>query len=98
MKTEKGMEVYKSLTIGNFGTLRNEIWPFFNKSKLQGQGQVQGVYTKYLFDSEGTYDDNDDDEMIEESVVISIGDADEYIALLHQVERFDLFNENFEKC
>ena len=36
-------------------------------------------------DSEGTYDD--DDEMIEESVVISIDDADEYIALYHQVER-----------
>ena len=36
-------------------------------------------------DSEGTHDD--DDEMIEESVVISIDDADEYIALFHQVER-----------
>ena len=35
-------------------------------------------------DSEGTYDD---DKMIEESVVISIDDADEYIALFHQVER-----------
>ena len=35
-------------------------------------------------DSEGTYDD---DEMIEESVVIYIDDADEYIALFHQVER-----------
>ena len=42
------------------------------------------MYTSTFSDSEGTYDD---DEMLEESVVISIDDADEYIALFHQVKR-----------
>ena len=42
------------------------------------------MYTSTFSDSEGTYDD---DEMIEESVVLSIVDADKHISLFHQVER-----------
>ena len=61
----------------------------FSDKKGRMRHEKANVCTPRTFnDSEGTYDDDDDDdEMIEESVVISIDDADEYIALFHQVER-----------
>ena len=107
------MEVYKNLTIGNFGTLSwilgmkfglsstnpyNKYCPTV-QTKLESRraefaniifGQKgenktrkdQGVYTKYLFWFRRNIRRRRDDR-----IVSSIDDADEYIALFHQVER-----------
>ena len=80
VKTEKSMEVYKNLTIGNFGTqvLSNRanqvgkpsLQTFFSDKKGRIRREKAKVCTPPTFsDSEGTYDD-DDNEMIEESVLL----------------------------
>ena len=52
--------------------------------------------TNICFYFEETIDSDTEDE-IEESVVITIDDSDEYVARFDEVQRFDFFQDNFEE-